>query len=152
MCLSWYSELFWRKLVQELDWKELLLFIYWVDIQNLPQKLGRVLTSKHYWVALIRICLGNITLHTSRGVARIFQRGGGVTILGSPTIHGLYSCSPSCTSGISRIIVAWRPILIKDKSRWRKYFTKQQIIKKWAFQQWLLLPRYCHGVFATWIL
>ena len=41
------------------------------------------------------------------GVARIFQRGGGgVTIRGSPTIYGLYRCSPSCISGLSRIIAA----------------------------------------------
>ena len=88
-----------------------------------------------------------------RGVARIFQRGDHSrdTIRGSPTIYGLYRCSPSCISGLSRIIAAWRPILTKDKSRWRKYFTKKQILKKWTFQQWLLRPR-CHGVFATWIL
>ena len=53
---------------------------------------------------------------------------------------------------VSRIIATWRPILTKDKSRWRKYLTKKQILKMWAFQQWLLRPRYCHGVFATWIL
>ena len=29
---------------------------------------------------------------------------------------------------------------------------KKQILKKWAFQQWLLRPRHCHGVLATWIL
>ena len=33
-----------------------------------------------------------------------------------------------------------------------KILYKRQILKKWAFQQWLLRPRYCHGVFATWIL
>ena len=94
-----------------------------------------------------------------RGVARIFQRGGGgiteathqIVMSTMSTIFGLYRCSPSCISGLSRIIAAWRPILTKDKSRWRKYFTKKQILKKWAFQQWLLRPRYCHGVFATWI-
>ena len=69
---------------------------------------------------------------------------GGVT-------EALYRCSPSCISGLNRIIAAWRPILTKDESRWRKYFTKKQILKKWAFQQWLLQPRYCHGVCATWI-
>jgi len=26
---------------------------------------------------------------------------------------------------------------------------KKQNFKKWAFQQLLLWPRYCHGVFAT---
>ena len=44
-----------------------------------------------------------------RGVARIFQRGGVTdrdTIRGSPTIYGLYRCSPSCISGLSRIIAA----------------------------------------------
>ena len=50
------------------------------------------------------------------------------------------------------VIAAWRSILTKDESRWRKYFTEKQILKKWAFQQCLLWPRYCHGVFATWIL
>ena len=75
----------------------------------------------------------------SRGVARIFQRGGGRV---SEATHQI----------VSRIIAAWRPILTKDESRWRKYFTKKHILKKWAFQQWLLRPRYCHGVFVTWIL
>ena len=27
-----------------------------------------------------------------------------------------------------------------------------EILKKRAFQQWLLRPRYCHGLYATWIL
>ena len=46
------------------------------------------------------------------------------------------------------------PLLSKDKSRYRKYFTKNQILKKWAFQQWLFIygqdivmafspPEYC---------
>ena len=78
-----------------------------------------------------------ITVFGSRGVARIFQRGrgGGVT----EATHQLVM--PTSTS-----------ILTKDKSRWRKYFTKKQILKKWAFQQWLLRTRYYHGVFAPWIL
>ena len=49
-----------------------------------------------------------------RGVARIFQRGG----------H---------RGGLSRIIAAWRPIWTKDKSRWRKYITKKQILKNGLF-------------------
>ena len=55
----------------------------------------------------------------SRGVARIFQTEGYSrdTIRGSPTIYGLYRCSPSCISRLSRIIAARRPILTKDKSR-----------------------------------
>ena len=71
----------------------------------------------------------------ARGVARIFQRGGHSrdNIRGSPTIYGLYRCSPSCISGLSRIIAAWRFILTKDKSRWRKYFTRKQILKKVVF-------------------
>ena len=73
----------------------------------------------------------------SRGVARIFQRkwggGGGVTEATRQLVM------PTSTS-----------ILTKDKSRWRKYFTKKQILKKWAFQQWLLRTRY--GVFSPWIL
>jgi len=47
----------------------------------------------------------------TRGVARIFQRRGRgaggsqrlLTIRGSPTIYGLYRCSPSCISGLSRM-------------------------------------------------
>ena len=74
-----------------------------------------------------------LVLLFDRGVTRIFQRGGG----------RLSRCSPLCISGLSRII------LTKDKSRWRKYFTKKETLKKWAFQQWLLRPRYFHGVFAT---
>ena len=65
-----------------------------------------------------------------------FSKGGGGGV-------GLSRCSPLCISGLSRII------LTKDKSRWRKYFTKKETLKKWAFQQWLLRPRYFHGVFAT---
>ena len=79
-----------------------------------------------------------------QGRSQDFSKGGSRRLL-TP-------CSPSCISGLSRIIAAWRPILTKDKSRWRKYFTKKQILRKWAFQQWLLWPRYCHCVFATWIL
>ena len=51
-----------------------------------------------------------------RGVARSFQRG---------VTEATHRCSPSCISGLSRFIAAWRPILTKDKSRWRKYFTKK---------------------------
>ena len=70
-----------------------------------------------------------------RGVARIFQRGDHSrdTIQGSPTIDGLYRCSPSCISGLSRIIAAWRPILTKDKSRWQKYFQKNKFLKSGLF-------------------
>ena len=87
-----------------------------------------------------------------RGVARIFQRGGVTdkdTIRGSPTIYGLHRCFPSCISGLSRIITAWRPILTKDKSRWRKYFTKKPNFKKvglstMAFTAKILSGRFCH--------
>ena len=69
-------------------------------------------------------------------------------------LHGLYHCSPLCISGLSCIIAAWMPILTKDKSRCWKYFTKKQMLKKWAFQQWLSIygqdivmafspPEYC---------
>ena len=94
-----------------------------VKTQNIPK--GR----KKY--QLLKRC----NIH--RGVARIFQRG--VTIRGSPTIYGLYHCSPSCISGLSRIIAAWRPILTKDKSRWWKYFTK-----KVGFTAKILLWRFRH--------
>ena len=57
-----------------------------------------------------------------------FSKGGHSrdTIRGSPTIYGLYRCSPSCISGLSRIIAEWRPILTKDKSRWRNTFQKNK--------------------------
>ena len=88
-----------------------------------------------------------VTHKRFRGVARIFQRVGhrGYSPDCHVDLHGL-----SCTIAVWR--PRWRPILTEDKSRWRKYFTKKQILKKWAFQQWLLRPSYCHGVFATWIL
>ena len=43
-----------------------------------------------------------------RGVAKIFQRGDHSrdTFRGSSTIYDLYRCSPSCISGLSRIIAA----------------------------------------------
>ena len=71
----------------------------------------------------------------TRGVARIFQRGvteatHQITIRGSPPIYGLYRCSPSCISGLSRIIAALRPLLTKDKSRWWEYFTKKNKFEK----------------------
>ena len=90
-----------------------------------------MILSRTYWT--------HFAVTEGRGVARIFQRGvtDRDTIRGSPTIYGLYRCSPSCISGLSRIIAAWRPTLTKDKSRWRKYFTKtnlkKQILKKWCF-------------------
>ena len=94
------------------------------------------------------------TVHPSRGVARIFQRGGVTagTPSGDRRLYKVYTTAlPRVSAGsVVLIIAAWRPILTKDKSRWRKYFTKKQILKKWAFQQWLLQPRHCHGVFTTW--
>ena len=43
------------------------------------------------------------TCHEDQGRTRIFQRGVTYrdTIWGSPTIYGLYGCSPSCISGLS---------------------------------------------------
>ena len=59
--------------------------------------------------------------HANQGRSQYFSKGGGgVIIWGSTTIYGLYRCSPSCISGLRRIIAAWR-------SRWLKYFTKKQI-------------------------
>ena len=73
------------------------------------------------------------TYHEGR--SHDFSKGGHRrdTIQGSPTIYGLYRCCPSCMSGLSRIIAAWRSILTKDKSRWRKYFTKKSNFKKVDF-------------------
>ena len=47
--------------------------------------------------------------HEDQGRSQDFSKGGVTdrdTIRGSPTIYGLYHCSPSCISGISRIIAA----------------------------------------------
>ena len=44
-----------------------------------------------------------------QGCSQDFSKGGVTdrdTIRGSPTIYGLYCCSPSCISGLSRIIAA----------------------------------------------
>ena len=81
---------------------------------------------------------------TFRGVARIFQRGShhpGIAdyIWFIPLLSLVYQRAQSYYRGM-------KAILAKYKSRWQKYFTKKQILKKWAFQQWLLRPRYCHGV------
>ena len=52
------------------------------------------------------------SLTTVKGRSQDFSKGGGGrgpsrdTIQGSPTIYGLYRCSPSCISGLSRITVA----------------------------------------------
>ena len=65
-----------------------------------------------------------VTNKRFRGVARIFQRVG----------HRGYS--PDChvdLHGLICTIAVWRPILTEDKSRWRKYFTKKQILKKVGF-------------------
>ena len=75
--------------------------------------------------------LGSLSplLSNDQGRSQDFSKGGSQRLL----IYGLYRCSPSCISGLSHIIAAWRPILTKDKSRWRKYFTKKQILKKVGF-------------------
>ena len=49
-----------------------------------------------------------------------------------PLLSLVYQRAQSRSRLLSRIIAAWRPILTKDKSRWREYFTKKQIFKKWA--------------------
>ena len=55
-----------------------------------------------------------------RGVASIFQRG------------GYRGYSPDCHFDLHAHINL-----------------RQEPLKKWAFQQWILRRRYCHGVFAT---
>ena len=69
-----------------------------------------------------------VTHKRFRGVVRIFQRlsHGGYSPDCHVDLHGL-----SCPIAVWR--PRWRPILTKDKSRWRKYFTKQQILKKVGF-------------------
>ena len=70
--------------------------------RELERKVEKV---KHMKLEVMRPKTKNNMNFQPRGVARFFQRGG-VTIRGSPTVYGLYRCSPSCISGLSRIIVA----------------------------------------------
>ena len=69
-----------------------------------------------------------VTHKRFRGVARIFQRVGhrGYSPDCHVDLHGLI-----CTIAVWR--PRWRPILTEGKSRWRKYFTKKQILKKVGF-------------------
>ena len=105
------------------------------------ERSWQMILSRTYWT--------HFAVTEGSGVARIFQRGvtDRDTIRGSPTIYGLYRCSPSCISGLSGIIAAWRPILTKDKSHWRKYFTKKQIkvgFSTMAFTAKILSWRFRH--------
>ena len=54
------------------------------------------------------------------------------TIRGSRTIYGLYRCSPSCISRLSRIIAVWRPILTKEE-RLTKILYKKKNLKSGLF-------------------
>ena len=85
-----------------------------------------------------------VTHKRFRGVARIFQRVGhrGYSPDCHVDLHGLI-----CTIAVWR--PRWRPILTEGKSRWRKYFTKKQILKKvgystMAFTAKLLSWRFRH--------
>ena len=115
------------------------------------------------WFLALRICenlktfvQGRSQDFSKRGSQRLLTRSPSgdrrLYIWFIPLLSLVYQRAQSRSRLLSRIIAAWMPILTKDKSRWREYFTKKQIFKKWAFQQWLLRPRYCHGVFTTWIL
>ena len=77
-----------------------------------------------YWTSQSQF-QGHSQDFSKRGSQRLLVMLSRDTIRGSPTIYGLYRCTPSCISGLSHIIAAWRPILTKDKSRSRKYFTKK---------------------------
>ena len=97
-----------------------------------------------HFLRLLLFLVGMICplMQEHQGHSQDFWRGGGGgggvtdrdTIRGLPAIYGLYRCSPSYISGLCRIIAAWRLILTKDKSRWRKYFTKNQILKSGLFK------------------
>ena len=97
----------------------------------------------------------------TRGVARIFQRGGGGGVTGA-TRYVKQGHHPGIADYIWFI-----PLLSLVYQRAQSYYRgmkahvnlkqepltellyQKQILKKWAFQQWLLRPRYCHGGFAT---
>ena len=114
-----------------------------------------ILTSSviYYWTdpGQHGIYLLTITVK-SRGVARLFQRGGHRvmlsrdTIRGSPTIYGLYRCSPSCISVLSRIIAAWRPILTRavDENALQKTNFKEVGFSTMAFTAKILSCRFRH--------
>ena len=107
------------------------------------------------WFVVSDYCEEHSEYCTSlQGCSQDFSRGGVTagTPSGDRRLYKVYTTAlPRVSAGsVVLIIAAWRPILTKDKSRWQKYFTKKQILKKWAFQQWLLQPRHCHGVFTTW--
>jgi len=73
-------------------------------------------------------------LTSEQGRSQDFSKGAHSrdTIRGSPTIYGLYRCSPSCISGLSRIIAAWRSILTKDEPL-TKILYKKPNFKKVGF-------------------
>ena len=79
----------------------------------------------------------------TRGVASIFQRGGGGGhhlgiddyIWFIPLLSLVYQRAQTYYRGM--------------KAPLTKILYKKTNLKKGAFQQWLLRPRYCHGVFAT---
>ena len=83
---------------------------------SLSNTIGRTVTVYNASDLVgLEICERRFDEHTRQGCSQHFSKGGSQRLL-----TGL-----SC-----RIIAAWRPILTKDKSRWRKYFTKKQILKK----------------------
>ena len=85
-------------------------------------------------------------VNIKQGRSQDFSKGRSQTETpsGDCRLYMVYTAAlPRVSAG--SVIAAWRSILTKDESRWRKYFTKKQILKKWAFQKWLLRPRYCHG-------
>ena len=53
-----------------------------------------------------RIRQGRSQDFSKRGSQRLLVMLSRDTIRGSPTIYGLYRCTPSCISGLSRIIAA----------------------------------------------
>ena len=81
-----------------------------------------------------------------RGVARIFQRGGprqghhpGITdyIGFIPLLSLVYQRAQSYYRGMKAHIIK-----LKTRADDENTLQKKQILKKWAFQQWLLRPRY----------
>ena len=62
----------------------------------------------------------------------------------TPYIYGLYRCFPSCISGFSRIIAAWRPLLTKDKSLYKKTNFKKVGFSIMAFTTKILSWRFRH--------
>ena len=96
------------------------------------------------WFLALRICenlqtfvQGRSQDFSKRGSQRLLTRSPSgdrrLYLWFIPLLSLVYQRAQSRSRLLSRIIAAWRPILTKDKSRWRKYFTKNKFLKSGLF-------------------